>query len=106
MHSCLAGTLVPVLPGFLAPAWQEEAFDTVCKTIPESLTLKFKYQNAVCPEARNPLSHMVEVPFPRSAEARSLSPLFLLLYVSGNKMLLLEFFQKSPDDESNGLRPK
>lgn len=41
--SCLAGTLVLTLHGFLAPVWQEEAFDTVCKTIPESLTLKFKY---------------------------------------------------------------
>lgn len=41
---CLAGTLVLVLHGLLAPAWEEEAFDTVCKTIPESLALKFKYQ--------------------------------------------------------------
>lgn len=34
------------LHGFLAPAWQEEAFDAVGKTISESLTLKFKYQDA------------------------------------------------------------
>lgn len=104
--SCLSGNLVLVLHGFLAPARQEEAFDTVCKTIPESPTLKFKYQNAVCPEARNPLSHMVEVPIPKSAEARSLFVLSLLLYMSGNEMPLMEIFHKSPDDESNGLRPK
>lgn len=48
--SRLAGSLVLALHGFLAPAWQEEAFDTVCKTISESLTLKFKYQDAVSVE--------------------------------------------------------
>lgn len=108
--SCRAGTLVLALHGFLAPAWQEEAFDTVCKTIPESLVLKFKNQNTVCQKARNPLSQMVEVPFPKSAEVQSPFPLSLLLYISCdkmgllcNKMLLMEAL---PDDESNGLRPK
>lgn len=42
--------LVLALHGVLAPAWQKEAFDTVCKIIPESLTLKFKYQNAASVE--------------------------------------------------------
>lgn len=49
---------------------------------------------------------MVEVPIPKSAEARSLFALSLLLYMSGNEMPLMEIFHKSPDDESNGLRPK
>ena len=40
---CLAGTMVLALQGFLVPVWQEEAIVTVCKAIPESLTLKLKY---------------------------------------------------------------
>lgn len=44
--SCLARALMLALCGFLVPVWQE-AFDTVCKVILESLTLKFKYLNAV-----------------------------------------------------------
>lgn len=35
--TCLARILVLALHGSLAPARQEEAFDTVCKTISESL---------------------------------------------------------------------
>lgn len=46
----LSGSSALALHDFLALVCQGEAFDTVCKTISESLTLKFKYQDAVSVE--------------------------------------------------------
>ena len=113
--SRLAGIFMLDLRGFLVAAWQEEAFDTVCKTISESLALKFKYQDVVClcGEARNPLSQMIEVPFPKSTEAQPHFPLSLLLCRSGdrmglpcNKMPLVGNFQKSPGNKGRGRRSR
>jgi hypothetical protein len=52
--SCLPEALVLALHGFLAPVCKKRHL-TVCKTIPASLTLKFKYLNLVFVEM--PESH-------------------------------------------------